>query len=191
MTMRVKVLRVIDGDTIEVEAGGNILRKSRRERVRMYGIDAPESSQKGGTESTKHLKKMIGSRSNAWMDTFDTDQYGRTVGLVYPNRGKPQDSYNFRMVRDGQAQAYMTAAADRRRYQEAEAQAQAKRRGIWKNEKSQKPWEYRRKQRERQKSRGKLKFILVLAAAIAAAAAYAYIRWGPALKEGVVERLMP
>ena len=190
MTMRVKVLRIIDGDTIEVEAGGGILMKSRRERIRMYGIDAPESSQKGGKESTKHLEKMIGSRSNAWMNRVSTDQYGRTVGLVYPNRGKPQDSYNFRMVRDGQAQAYMTAAADRKRYQEAEAQAKDKRRGIWKNEKSQKPWEYRRKQRESQKNRRKLKLILVMAAAIAAAAAYAYIRWGPALREGV-ERLMP
>ena len=148
MAQRVKILRVIDGDTLEVETGGGLMQKSQRTRIRMYGIDAPESSQKGGPESTRHLERLIGSHRNAWMNASATDQYGRTVGLVYPKRGKPQNSYNFRMVRDGQAWVYMAGAADRSRYEEAEAQAKAKRRGIWKNQKSQQaPWAYRRRRK--------------------------------------------
>ena len=170
----VKMTRIIDGDTVVVETGRGLFRRPGSERIRLYGIDAPESSQHGGKESTEHLKRIIGSNLKMWMETVNTDQYGRTVGLLHRRKGRPDDSYNYMMVRDGQARAYMTRPQDRRRFQEAEEEAARRRWGIWRERKATAPWEYRRKQKRREKSSGRLKLvlILVLTGAIAAAALY-------------------
>ena len=62
----VQLTRIIDGDTVEVLAPRGLLRREKGERIRLYGIDAPESAQKGGSESTKHLRKIIGSNKKVW-----------------------------------------------------------------------------------------------------------------------------
>ncbi len=159
---RVRLTRVIDGDTVEVLAGGGLFRGPGTRRIRLYGIDAPESSQRGGPESTKHLGRIIGGRTGMWLTSIDTDQYGRTVGLIHSKKGRPEDSYNYRMVRDGQARCYMTRPEDRERYQEAEDAARSQGRGIWKDRNAAAPWDYRKAQREREarRSRG-TKFILI------------------------------
>ena len=41
------LLRIVDGDTVEVALGGGLFRSPKTARIRLYGIDAPESSQKG------------------------------------------------------------------------------------------------------------------------------------------------
>ena len=46
----VKVIRIIDGDTFEIENG---------DKVRMIGIDAPELKDEGGIESKNYLKLLI------------------------------------------------------------------------------------------------------------------------------------
>ena len=174
---QVTVSRVIDGDTIEVEMGGGLFQKSQRKRVRLYGIDAPESSQQGGKESTEHLKRLIGSRKRIWLDTMDVDRYGRTVGLVYPRREHPADSYNYAMVRDGQARSYMAKGKDRKTFEEVERAAAERGWGIWKKNAAA-PWQYRREQRQRAERRGKLKLRLIILLLLAAAAAIVYSALG-------------
>ena len=170
----VRMTRIIDGDTVVVETGGGLFRQPGSERIRLYGIDAPESSQSGGKESTEHLKRLIGSNRKMWLETVDTDQYGRTVGILHRRKRRPDDSYNYMMVRDGQARAYMARPQDRRRFQEAEEEAARRRWGIWKERKTTAPWEYRQGQKRREKSRSRLKLVLlmVLIGAVAATALY-------------------
>ena len=69
------VLRVSDGDTIVVRTAD-----FEDIRVRLYGIDAPESKQPGGVEATKALRVLQGQRVTT--REMDTDRYGRMVGLV-------------------------------------------------------------------------------------------------------------
>ena len=172
---RVRILRVIDGDTVEVLTRRGLFRRARRDRVRLYGIDAPETSQSGGTEATDHLRRLIGSKPRLWMDTLGADQYGRTVGLLYRKKNRPQYSYNYMMVRDGQARAYLTSPQDRERFSRAEAEAARRGWGIWKTGNAAAPWEYRREQRGRLRRRGRVKLILILAATVALAVAAAYL----------------
>ena len=83
-SVQVGLLRVIDGDTLLVQQRGGLLKSHPEERIRLWGIDAPESDQKGGTDSTRHLNKITGGRGSIWLTRMATDQYGRTVGIIHP-----------------------------------------------------------------------------------------------------------
>lgn len=113
---------IADGDTIEV--GGR--------RVRLHGIDAPESHQMCyrnghpwhcGRDATAALERLIGGRTVTCTE-LEVDRYGRSVARCLVN-GQDVNAW---MVRNGWAVAY-------RRYSEAysgdEAEARAARRGIW------------------------------------------------------------
>ena len=113
---------VIDGDTLDV-AGV---------RIRLWGIDAPESRQVcsvAGTEypcggrATAHLRALIADRPVA-CEPRSTDRYGRTVALC---RVDGRD-LGAAMVRDGWAVAFVRYAMD---YVPQEQEARAARRGLW------------------------------------------------------------
>ena len=69
------VLRVSDGDTLRVREG------RQETRIRLYGIDAPESKQPGGPEATEYLRDLLLTET-ATITTLDVDKYGREVALV-------------------------------------------------------------------------------------------------------------
>ena len=81
-TLEGKVTRVSDGDTIWVTAGG------KRVKVRMDRIDAPESNQEYGKESTEYLKRRIHGKT-VKVEWGKTDQYGRTLGIVFLDGASP------------------------------------------------------------------------------------------------------
>ena len=149
---QVTLNRVIDGDTVVVSTGRKpwlFFLGPKTDRIRLYGIDAPESSQKGGGESAKYLRKIIGKTRKVMMESVATDQYGRTVGLIYDPRRSRDNSYNFQMVQAGQAHCYMVAPRDKNRYQEAEISAKLNRNGLWKETNPERPWDYRKKEKAR------------------------------------------
>ncbi len=148
------VATAIDGDTIEV-AG---------RRVRMQGIDAPESAQRCtdeagetwgcGEAATAALRAMIGSGPvTCEIDPRDPqDRYGRTLGwcLVAGN------ALSVRMVREGFAVAYQqyldySDHTPRRWKSEIIAagdEARTARRGLWRGP-FQMPREWRAAKRKR------------------------------------------
>ena len=81
-----KVLYVVDGDTIDFmpEEGEEL-------RVRLIGIDAPESAShdesqntKEGEESAAFLKNYLeGKRVGLELDELKEDKYGRTLAYVW------------------------------------------------------------------------------------------------------------
>ena len=108
-----KVENVVDGDTIDVliDLGFDILFQSR---VRLAGIDTPESRTKDlaekalGLESKEYLKKHLKDAKSVVIKTEKMDsseKYGRILGWVYINGDTV--SLNDMMINDGYAWGYM------------------------------------------------------------------------------------
>ena len=71
-----KVISVADGDTITVLDSSN-----KQHKIRLYGIDCPEKGQSFG-KAAKNLTSRLTYRKTAVVTKYDTDKYGRTVGVV-------------------------------------------------------------------------------------------------------------
>lgn len=108
-----KLIGVVDGDTIDVDIdlGFDI---SLMKRVRMAGIDTPESRTSDkfekslGLESKEYLKKNIKDAKNIVIKTElpdSSEKYGRILGWVYID-GEAK-SINEKMIEDGYAWGYM------------------------------------------------------------------------------------
>ena len=124
---RAKVIRVIDGDTIEIEGG---------QKVRYIGIDTPETVhpdmkvQCFGKEATDKNKELTeGKTVELEKDISETDKYGRLLRYVYIN-----DLFvNDYLVRQGFAHAssYPPDIKYQDRFRQAEQEAMANNRGLW------------------------------------------------------------
>jgi micrococcal nuclease len=97
-----RVVRVVDGDTIQVQVGGT------REKVRYIGVDTPESVKpntpvqcfaKRASAFNKHL--VAGKRVRLVPDAEARDRYGRMLAYVY--RAEDGLFVNAALVRDGYA----------------------------------------------------------------------------------------
>jgi len=81
MTIRRTVKRVIDGDTFEVA------RKIQgTNRIRIAGLNAPNSNQKGYSKATNRLRRLIGSKQVTIVPVGRS--YNRLVAQVRRNRKK-------------------------------------------------------------------------------------------------------
>ena len=169
------ILRIIDGDTVLVQRRAGFLRSGPEERIRMWGIDAPESAQEGGRESTAYLAKIMRQGSTAWLTRMDTDQYGRTVAVLHRDRNNPANSFNRQMIKGGHARCYMLSGPHRALYQADEDEARRARRGLWKSRRQEEPGQYRRRQRRRARRASRIRLYLALGAAAAAAALIGYL----------------
>jgi micrococcal nuclease len=107
------VTNVVDGDTIDVviDLGFDILFASR---VRLAGIDTPESRTKDkdekvlGLESKDYLKKHLKDAKSVVIKTEkmnSSEKFGRILGWVYVNGDT--ESLNDKMINDGYAWGYM------------------------------------------------------------------------------------
>jgi micrococcal nuclease len=108
-----KVLKIVDGDTIDVDIdlGFDI---SYTQRVRLAGIDTPESRTKDarekvlGLEVKDRLKKAIDAAKDVIIVTEkpdSTEKYGRILGWVYLD--KASKSINEQLIEEGYAWGYM------------------------------------------------------------------------------------
>ena len=108
-----KVLKIVDGDTIDVDIdlGFDI---SYSQRVRLAGIDTPESrttdkKEKAlGLEVKDRLKKAIDAATNVVIKTEKPDsseKYGRILGWVFLDDNKV--SINQTLIDEGYAWGYM------------------------------------------------------------------------------------
>ena len=105
-----KVIKIVDGDTIDVmlDLGFDIMYKSR---VRLFGIDTPESrtrdkvEKKYGLMSKKFLQDELKSASKLSIKTYkgeETGKFGRILGDVFVDC----KSVNMKMVKEGHAVQY-------------------------------------------------------------------------------------
>ena len=142
-TLSHPLVRVIDGDTIDVDLNGNGLLDDPGERLRLLYIDTPEieDNPKGrdlahGLPAKAALEKLVAA------DTLDVqvirgneqDRYGRTLALL---RCGSVD-VNLELVRLGHSplDTRFSYPADYPAFIRAEAEAFSARRGIWADEDS-------------------------------------------------------
>lgn len=133
-----KVLRVIDGDTVELANG---------DRVRYIGMDTPEvvdprkPVQCFGAEAARRNKELVEGKSvRLEKDLSECDKYGRLLRYVYIEDGLPAEAsakagtfVNLELVKEGYAAAstfppdvkYMAEFAA------AEKEARRTKRGLW------------------------------------------------------------
>lgn len=108
-----EVLKVVDGDTIDIviDLGFDIMFKSR---VRVAGIDAPESRTRDeaekvlGLEAKEFLKNRIESAKSVVIKTEklnSTGKYGRVLGWIYLD--DEEISVNQEMIDKGYAWSYL------------------------------------------------------------------------------------
>ena len=128
--------RVVDGDTLVIDGM----------RVRLEGIDAPETGQTCGRKdgagtwdcgnaATHELKAMIGHNPIS-CDNLGTEKYGRMLGRCHVNGL----NLNAELVRRGYAWAYVKYS---RVYVTVESEARAVGAGIWQGE-AMPAWDYRK-----------------------------------------------
>lgn len=134
-----QVVRILDGDTIEVLVDRTPL------RVRLVAIDAPEKRQAFGERARQHLAELVFQRRVTVTET-GTDRYGRTLGVVRLASGP---SANALMVRDGMAWVYRRYSTDASLL-ELEASARSARVGLWADAHPIPPWEFRQLKLSRQ-----------------------------------------
>jgi len=88
---KAKLVRVVDGDTVDamIDCGFSTFKK---ERIRLYGIDAPESrtrdkaEKKKGLAAKARLKELIKEGANEFMVETSIDKkgkYGRLLGKLF------------------------------------------------------------------------------------------------------------
>jgi micrococcal nuclease len=132
----VELIDVTDGDTIVVTVDG------RRERVRLVGIDAHETSgpyqdaECYGPQTSDFLTRLLSGDARLWLeqDQEDRDRYGRLLRWVWADFGAGEVYLlNEALVRTGYAERYRNTP--NRRYVDevtaAEAFAQRHQLGLW------------------------------------------------------------
>jgi len=134
-----KVVKVTDGDTINVLEAGNVLHK-----VRLTGIDAPERGQPYGRKSQEYLAGMVAGKQ-VLIESDKQDRYGRDLGKIILN-GK---DINQEQVKAGMAWWYryykkQQPPDDQMAYEAAESSAKANRLGLWADTNPINPYEWRR-----------------------------------------------
>lgn len=119
-------VRVIDGDTIELD---------RRERVRLIGVNTPETDpriavQYFGQEATRFTRRLAqGRRVRLEYDQTRRDRHGRTLAYVYLEDGT---FLNLEIVKQGYGYAFTRYPFRHMdRFREAERGARQADRGLW------------------------------------------------------------
>lgn len=135
-----KVIRVLDGDTIEVKTLPQHLPVYETPlRIRLMNIDAPEKKQPFGRWSTEQLKSLIAGQAVTVTYT-QTDRYGRILGSVFTTNGTEASHF---MVQSGAAWVYEHYNTDKA-LPALQLVAIEHKRGLWADSNPVPPWEWRR-----------------------------------------------
>lgn len=124
----VRVSKVVDGDTIEIEGGAHI---------RYIGVNTPETVHPTkavecfGKEASDYNKKLLeGGFVRLQRDITDTDKYGRLLRYIY----LPDGTFvNLKLVTEGYAYAdtYPPDVAHAKEFVAAQSAARLAVRGLW------------------------------------------------------------
>jgi endonuclease YncB( thermonuclease family) len=141
-TLRGRVVSIADGDTLTILDG-----QHKKHRIRLQGIDAPESAQSFGQVSRRYLSSLVAGR-DVTVEYQKFDRYDRIVGKVIVG----VTDANLEQVRAGLAWVYTDyeeelSPADRSAYHAAEREARSLHRGLWAENNPTPPWVFRRRSR--------------------------------------------
>lgn len=131
-----KVVKVVDGDTIDV------LQDRHTVRIRLNGIDAPESGQAYGGKAKQYVLELAALKV-VKVKVFEKDRYGRRVGDVMLTDGQ---NLNREIVKAGYAWWFRKYSKDQS-LGRLEEEARLSRRGLWQDRNPVPPWDWRKMMR--------------------------------------------
>jgi endonuclease YncB( thermonuclease family) len=138
-TITGKVVAIADGDTLTVLDASN-----KQHKIRLEGIDAPESKQDYGSRAKQSLSDLVFGKT-VTVTSRKKDKYGRTLGTVtLDGKNINQEQINRGMAwfyRAYQAELPANVAAV---YGLAETRARQEKRGLWADAEPTPPWDFRR-----------------------------------------------
>ena len=117
---RVEIKRVVDGDTVDVDIDLGFGIWMRNERIRLMGIDTPESrtrdleEKKYGLAAKKFLQNLLDDEGGITLKT-DKDaegKFGRILGTFYRTTNYADQSINDYFVENHHAVAYFGQSKD-------------------------------------------------------------------------------
>jgi len=129
------VLSVTDGDTLTVTVNGI------NEKVRLNGIDCPESDQTFGNQATQ-LTKQLALEKAVTVTDFGRDKYHRMIGEIVLPDGR---NLNRELVREGFCWWYRKYAPNDSALEQLEVEARETKRGLWADPQPVPPWEWRKR----------------------------------------------
>jgi endonuclease YncB( thermonuclease family) len=134
--VKATVIKVVDGDTIQV------LYKGRSIRVRLWGIDTPEWRQPFSKIAKDYTVKLLADKEIE-LEEKDWDDYGRMVAIVIT---KKKHCLNEELLRAGLAwvHIYYCKEAICEIWYKIEREAQGKRAGLWRDKSPTPPWVWKR-----------------------------------------------
>jgi endonuclease YncB( thermonuclease family) len=91
-----RVTHIVDGDTFWISSADR--------RIRVWGLDAPETREPGGSEATAELTSLIAGQQLTCSQR-DIDRYGRIVGQCFLPDGR---DITAAMIASGTAEEYCT-----------------------------------------------------------------------------------
>ena len=97
----VEVTRIVDGDTVDVDIDLGFGMVYKKQRVRMMGIDTPESRTRDleekfyGLASKAHLTKLL-KEQKVQLQSHDKGKFGRILGELFV--GNSSFSINQQMI---------------------------------------------------------------------------------------------
>lgn len=124
--------RVLDGDTVIVQDEfGN------EATIRLNGIDAPESEQPYGLDSTQKLKQLVTGRTLT-VSITGADRYKRLLGQIWVDNTSVQHE----LVSNGLAWHYKKYNSEES-LANAESNARKSNTGLWEDDSAISPWDWR------------------------------------------------
>lgn len=133
-TVEGNVVKVFDGDTVQFRrSNGNYY------RVRLQGIDAPETRQTAGVECKQLLYNKVAGKRIVIM-FYGADAYKRMLGCLFTMEG---EDINLYMIQNGCAWEYSAPVMKKTMYQDAEQTARAAPIGLWLDSCPTEPWAFR------------------------------------------------
>ena len=104
-----KIVKVVDGDTIDaiIDLGFNI---HVAKRIRLYGIDAPESRTRDKEEKVRglaakaRLKELLDKKQKIYIESFGEGKFGRLLAKIFV--GEAQVDVIELMISEGHGEAY-------------------------------------------------------------------------------------
>jgi len=130
-----KVITVVDGTTVEVQAADKQIYK-----VRLSGIESPELTQEYGEDARKLLEKLVLEKS-VTIKIVGKDRSGRYLGeMMIDGKVDPR----IELLKQGLT--WTSEKSPSPDLEEYRAKAQQRGKGLWKQADPTPPWIYRRQQ---------------------------------------------
>ena len=111
---RCKVVKIVDGDTVDVDIDLGFGVWLKKERIRMFGIDTPESrtrdldEKKYGLMAKDYITKLLDDEGGIFLKTRKDAEgkYGRILGELWRTTDFADTSINDLMIKNHHAVSY-------------------------------------------------------------------------------------